>query len=193
MSGPDPARKPTAGTDQSADPLRGSVDEVAVGRIGPPRGVSGAVFVQPWTDDPSARFAVGVQLRTDPAAAGPLTVAHSSSAGAKLVVRFAGVTDRAGAEALRGVQLLVPAAARPPLSDPDEFYDSELVGLLARTREGAELGPVVDVAHGAGGDHLVVEVAGREHLVPFVASIVPEVDVAAGQVVVDPPDGLFDL
>jgi 16S rRNA processing protein RimM len=169
------------------------VDEVAVGRIGRPRGVHGAVFVEPWTDDPGARFAAGARLNTDPPAAGPLTVAQSSSAGGKLVVCFAGVTNRAGAEALRGVQLLVDAAERPPLSDPDEFYDSELVGLLARTPEGSELGPVVDVAHGAGGDHLVVEVRGREHLVPFVSAIVPQVDVAAGHVVIDAPPGLFEL
>jgi 16S rRNA processing protein RimM len=191
MPDPDAARAPATDDDDRA--ARGSVDEVVVGRIGPPRGVHGAVFVEPWTDDPSARFAAGSRLGTDPPATGPLIVAQSSSAGGKLVVCFAGVTDRAGAEALRGVHLLVAAADRPPLPDPDEFYDSELVGLLARTPDGAQLGPVVDVAHGAGGDHLVIEIDGREHLVPFVTAIVPHVDVAAGQVLIDPPAGLFEL
>lgn len=193
MSGPHPAREPADRTDRPDGPPPDAADEVVVGRIGPPRGVHGAVFVQPWTDDPSTRFAVGARLRTEPPAAGPLTIAQSSAAGRKLVVYFAGVIDRAAAEALRGVQLLVAAADRPPLPDPDEFYDSELVGLLAQTPDGTELGPVVGVAHGAGGDHLVVEVAGREHLVPFVAAIVPQVDVAARQVVIDAPAGLFEL
>jgi 16S rRNA processing protein RimM len=189
MPGPGAADPPAEEMDRSD----ATVDEVAVGRIGPPRGVHGEVFVEPWTDDPVARFAAGSRLRTDPAGRGPLTVTQSSTAGGKLVVCFAGVTDRAGAEALRGVQLLIAAADRPRLSDPDEFYDSDLVGLLATTPEGAELGPVVDVAHGAGGDHLVVHLAGRDHLVPFVAAIVPRVDLAAGHVVIDAPPGLFEL
>jgi 16S rRNA processing protein RimM len=34
---------------------------------------------------------------------------------------------------------------------------------------------------------------GRTGLVPFVKAIVVEVDLAGGRVVVDPPEGLFDL
>ena len=166
---------------------------VAIGRVGPARGVRGDVFVEPWTDVPEERFAVGAVLRTEPAAAGPLTVETSSLAGGKLVVRFAGVDDRAGAEALRGVQLLFPAGERPALDDPDEFYDTDLVGLQARGTDGAPIGPITDVVHAAGASYLAVAVDGRDHLVPFVAAIVPTVDVPGGFVVVDPPDGLFDL
>jgi 16S rRNA processing protein RimM len=166
---------------------------VAVGRIGRPRGVRGATFVTPWTDDPDVRFAVGTVLRTDPAAAGPLTVASSSTAGGKLVVQFESVGDRESAEALRGVQLLVAVTARPELDDPDDFYDTDLIGLSARTVDGAELGPVADVLHAGTADYLVLERDGRELLVPFVRAIVPTVDVAGGAVVIDPPEGLFDV
>lgn len=168
-------------------------DLIAVGRVGPARGVRGDVFVEPWTDTPAERFAPGAVLRTDPASAGPLTVEASSSAGGKLVVRFEGVADRAGAEALRGTQLLIPAAEREPIADPDEFYDTDLVGLTARTVDGSDLGAVTDVLHAGAASYLVVHVAGRDRLVPFVAAIVPTVDVAAGLVVIDPPEGLFDL
>lgn len=166
---------------------------VAVGRIGPARGVRGDLFVEPWTDTPDERFAPGTRLRTEPAEAGPLTVEAASTAGGKLVVRFAGVADRVAAEALRGIRLLVPAADRAPLDDPDEFYDTDLVGLRAREVGGGELGPVVDVVHAAGASYLVLDLSGRECLVPFVAAVVPTVDVAAGLVLVDPPEGLFDL
>jgi 16S rRNA processing protein RimM len=168
-------------------------DLVVVGRIGPVRGVRGDVFVAPFTDAPEERFAPGAVLRTDPPSAGPLTVVSSSSASGKLVVHFDGVDGRPAAEALRGVQLVVAAADRPRLEDPDEFYDTDLVGLTARTVGGEELGPVSDVIHVGGADYLVVQMAAREQLIPFVAAIVPTVDLAGGSVLIDPPDGLFEV
>jgi 16S rRNA processing protein RimM len=168
-------------------------EDITIGRIGPPRGVRGELFVQPWTDVPDERFAAGSVLRTEPADAGPLTVESMSSAGGKTVIHFAGVDDRAAAEALRGVRLVIGADERPPLSDPDEFYDTDLVGLRARTVQGADLGPVTDVLHAGGATYLVLDVDGAERLVPFVAAVVPEVDVPGHAVVIDPPEGLFEL
>jgi 16S rRNA processing protein RimM len=169
------------------------VELIVVGRVGPARGVRGDVFVEPWTDAPDERFANGTQLRTEPDTAGPLTVESASTAGGKLVVRFEGVTDRSAAEALRGTTLLIPADSRPTLDDPDEFYDTDLVGLAAVTANGLDLGPVRDVVHAAGASYLVLEAAGRDRLVPFVRAIVPTVDLTAGRVVIDPPAGLLDL
>ncbi|MFN2518480.1 MAG: ribosome maturation factor RimM, partial [Jatrophihabitantaceae bacterium] len=153
----------------------------------------GDVFVEPWTDDPASRFAPGSVLRTEPVEAGPLTVEVANLGGSKLVIHFAGVDDRAAAEVIHGARLLVPAAERPVLEDPDEFYASDLVGLMARTVSGAELGPVRDVLNVAGAEYLVLDADGRERLVPLVAAIVPTVDIAGRVVVIDPPEGLFDL
>lgn len=168
-------------------------DLVAVGRIGPARGVHGDLFVEPWTDAPDERFATGAVLRTEPESAGPLQVDSASRASGKLVVHFAGTEDRPGAEALRGTTLYVEPAQRPSLEDPDEFYDSDLVGLAARTLDGEDLAPIIDVLHASGATYLVVQLDGRERLIPFVRAVVPTVDVAGGHVVVDPPEGLFDL
>ncbi|MBE7187212.1 ribosome maturation factor RimM [Jatrophihabitans endophyticus] len=166
---------------------------IAVGRIGPPRGVRGDVFVEPFTDTPDERFAPGTTLQTDPPERGPLTVEALNLSGARMVLRFEGLADRTAVEALRGVRLVVPSSARAPIEDPDEFYTSELVGLAARTAGGAELGPVKDVIDIAGADYLVLDVGGTERLVPFVSAIVPTVSVAGGFVEIDPPEGLFDL
>lgn len=170
-----------------------AADDLVVGRIGPPRGVRGAVFVEPWTDAPGERFAPGTVLRTEPAEAGPLTVVATNSAGGKFVVHFAELADRGAAEAVRGVRLVIAAADRPALDDPDEFYDTDLVGLQARSVEGRALGPVTDVRHAGGASYLVLDIGGREQLVPFVAAIVPAVDLAAQAVVIDPPEGLLEL
>lgn len=168
-------------------------DDIVIGRIGPARGVRGDVFVEPFTDAPEERFAEGSVLRTEPSGVGPLTVESMANSSGKTVIHFAGVEDRAGAEALRGVRLVIAASERPELDDPDEFYDTDLVGLVARTVSGVELGPVREVVHAGGADYLVLDVEGTERLVPFVAAIVPTVDVAAGVVEIDPPDGLFEL
>ncbi len=167
-------------------------DLVTVGRIGPVHGVRGEVFVEPWTDQPEVRFAPGAVLRTKPAEAGPLTVDQARNQGSRFVVHFVGLDGREAAAALRGVELFVSTDERNPLEDPDEFYDSDLIGLRARV-DGADIGSVADVVHIAGADYLALDIDGRQHLVPFIAAFVPQVDIAGGSVEIAPPPGLFEL
>jgi 16S rRNA processing protein RimM len=172
-------------------------DTVVVGRIGRPHGVRGEVTVEVRTDDPELRFAVGSVLLTEPASRGPLTVAGRRWHREILLLTLEGPTglaeSREDAEALRDTELHVPVADLPELDDPDAYYDHQLVGLSARLTDGTPLGDVVAVRH-EGADLLVVRrTDGGELLVPFVAAIVPAVDVAGGFVEVDPPEGLLDL
>ena len=166
--------------------------EVVVGRIGRPHGLRGEVTVQVTTDDPDSRFAAGAVLGTDPADRGPLTVSGMRRSGAVLVLGFEGVTDRDAAEALRGTSLTLDAASLPITDDPDEFYDHQLVGLAVIDTAGTELGTVTEVMHPPAAPVLAVRRPdGSQELVPFVSAIVPTVDLAAGRLVVDPPDGMF--
>jgi 16S rRNA processing protein RimM len=165
--------------------------EVVVGRIGRPHGVRGEVTVEVRTDDPDQRFAAGAVLATDPAARGPLTVAGAGRSGAITILRFEGFADRTAAESLRGTLLLVDGDTLPPPAD-DEYYDHQLIGLAAVTAAGAGLGEVTDVLHPPASPVLSIRTAdGVEVLVPFVAAIVPEVDLSGGRLVIDPPDGMF--
>jgi 16S rRNA processing protein RimM len=167
--------------------------QVTVGRIGRPHGIRGDVVVGVRTDEPELRFAPGSRLDTDPVGIGPLTVAVSRWHSGELLVRFEGVGDREAAAELRGAWLVMDSATLAVSDDPDEFHDTELVGLSVRTIGGAEVGTVDDVLH-AGQDVLVVKAGdGREIMVPFVKALVPEVDLAAGLLVIDPPEGLLDL
>ena len=177
----------------SADVPGDADDTVVVGRIGPPHGIRGEVIVAPFTDAPDERFEPGSVLRTDRPGVGPLTVAAFRWQGRRLVVQFDGVDERAAAEALRGTELLIAASQRPALDDPDDFYDTDLVGLAAMTVDGRPLGRVTDVVHGPATDYLVIDVAGRDRLVPFVSALVPKVDLGSATVLVDPPEGLLDL
>ena len=190
--------------------------QLVVGRIARPHGVRGEVSVAVHTDEPERRFAVGSVLATDPAEAGPLTVATVRWHTGRLLIGFDGITDRDQAEGLRGVWLTLDSAQAESSDDPDEFHDHELIGLAVVTVSGEPVGRVTDVRH-FGQDLLVIEPAGRAGargrplagpagparpgqsaqpdglLVPFVAAIVPEVDVAAGRLVIDPPPGLLEL
>ena len=170
--------------------MAGEDDLVVVGRIGPTHGVRGAVVVQPFTDAPDERFAPGSVLLTH---GQPLTVEAARWQGRRLIVQFAGVSERDEARRLRGTELHVAASSRPALDDPDDFYDTELVGLTATTVGGEPLGAVREVVHAPASDYLVVEIDGRDRLVPFLAAVVPVVDIPGRRVVIDPPEGLLDL
>lgn len=168
--------------------------QLVVGRVGRAHGIRGDVFVDVRTDDPDIRFAAGSVLATDPAGAGPLTVERARWHSGKLVLTFAGFPDRTAAEQLRGVHLVIDSDDLEPLDDPDEFHDHELVGLDVFTTDGTQVGTVTEIIHGPAGELLAVKrTDGGEALVPFFRDFVPTVDVPAGKVVIDPPEGLLDL
>jgi 16S rRNA processing protein RimM len=173
---------------------------VIVGRVGRPHGIRGEVVVGVRTDEPDQRFAVGAALdvtrsadEDDTADGERLTVASARWHSGQLLIGFAGITDRTSAGELTGRWLSVDSSQLPRTEDPDEFRDHELIGLSVRTPAGDQVGVVTDVLH-YGQDLLVVRGPDvGECLVPFVKAIVPEVDVAAGVLVIDPPPGLLDL
>jgi 16S rRNA processing protein RimM len=168
-----------------------------VGRILRPHGLHGEMSVEVRTDDPGERFATGSALGTDPTEAGPLTVTAWRWHAGRLLVSFAEIADRTEAESLRGVWLTVDAAQVPLPEDPDEFHDHQLTGLTVVTVSGELVGIVSDVLHYGQPLLSVTPAAGTgrtaEVLVPFVAAIAVEVDLAAGKLIIDPPPGLLDL
>jgi 16S rRNA processing protein RimM len=180
---------------------------VIVGRVGRPHGIRGEVVIGVRTDEPDLRFAVGAAVDAGPSPDGdvlpgrpPLRVAAARWHSGQLLVAFAGITDRTAAGELTGSWLSVDSGLLPAPPGPDEFRDHELIGLSVRTSAGEAVGVVADVLH-HGQDLLVVrrpagksgaEEGGEDCLVPFVKAIVPEVDVAAGVLVIDPPPGLLD-
>jgi len=167
---------------------------VVVGRIGRAQGLRGEVTVEVRTDAPEERFSPGalLYLEAHPGQARQVTVAGHRWQGGRLVLHLAGVTDRTAAEGLRGA-LLEADVDITEVSD-DEYHDAALVGLSVRDRSGAVIGRIVEVLHLPGQDLLAVRREGADELlVPFVRQIVPEVDIAGGFVVVELPEGLFEL
>ncbi len=170
-----------------------------IARIGKPHGLLGEVTVQLHTDEPERRLAVGTVIDTE-ATTGTgvpraLTVRSTRVHNGVWLVGFEEIPDRTGAESLRGTRLVVDAADVLPAPDEEDvFTEDQLRGLAVVDPAGTPLGSVGGLELGAAQDRLVILLPdGREAQVPFVATLVPEVDLEAGRVVVDAPPGLLDL
>jgi 16S rRNA processing protein RimM len=182
--GPPADRTPpdVAPTVPAPDPISDD-DWIAVGQIVAPFGVHGEVKLIPQTDFPErlskhATLYLGTQRQ-------PYRLLAARPHGGVILLRFAGITDMNAAEGLRGLVAAIPAT--------DQYYIHDLIGLRAQHVNGTELGTVADVLSGAAQDLLVVRRKGQpDVLVPFVAALVPAVDLAARIVTIDPPAGLFD-
>ncbi len=163
--------------------------DLVVARIGRAHGLGGEVSVELRTDIPEERFAVGAVLLTDPPGAGPLTLTSARHDSGPWYLRFAEATSREAAEGLRGVLLTVEADES---DEDDAWYPHELIGLRAERPTGEVLGTVSGIEHPPAHDLLLIrEPGGTTSRIPFVAAMVPVVDVAGGRVVVDPPFGLL--
>jgi len=168
--------------------------EVVVGRIGKAHGIKGEVSVDPRTDEPDRRFAIGTALaaaRPNGSDARTLTVKTTRWHQDRLLVVFEEIPDRNVAEASRGLVLTTTVDLADTPDDPDEFYDHQLVGLAALTTDGVDIGTVTEVIHAGGQDLLAIKTATGEVLVPFVQALVPMVDLAAGRLEIADRPGLL--
>jgi 16S rRNA processing protein RimM len=167
-------------------------DRIPVGYVRRAHGIVGAVIVRPLTDDPDGRFATGATFATDDDSPRTMEVESVGPHKDGLLVRFVGVTDRSSSEALRGVQLTVDASQRRSLEE-GEYWPDDLVGCVVVDRDENILGTVADVVFGSAQRRLAVTTSRGDRVeVPFVAALVPSVDIDARRIVIDPPNGLFE-
>ena len=173
---------------------------VALGRVIKPHGVKGECCVQSYADSLSLFDAlVVVRLAPEggvPTLGRPARIASWRPHKDRILVTFAGVGDRDAAEALRGMEIMVPVSELPP-PDEDELWLMDLPGLEVRLTDGSVLGVIerVDTPPDpeVGQEIWVIDADGREVLFPAVAEFVAELDLESGFVVIDPPPGLLDI
>ena len=156
-----------------------------MGVIGRPHGVRGLVHVQSFTAEPTA-LADYAPLYDDKGRRWSL--AWRGDGVAELRDEQGRVLpDRTAAERLTNLRLYVDRAQLPPPGE-EEFYLADLVGLEARDAEGRPHGRVVQVHdYGAGASLELARDGASSLIVPFTRAAVPEVDIAAGRLVVVPP------
>jgi 16S rRNA processing protein RimM len=165
-------------------------DLVLIGRIVGAHGIKGEVKLQSFAAEPEAIARYGA-LRTERNETIEIEKLRSQKQGFVAVLK--GVRDRNRAEALSGSELFIERS-RLPAAAENETYIHDLVGLAVVTRDGSAFGRIVDVANFGAGDLLDVERPGTTAtvLIPFTAEFVPDVDVAAGRITIDLPEGYLD-
>ncbi|MER5966317.1 ribosome maturation factor RimM [Streptomyces sp. NPDC002057] len=167
--------------------------QLVVARIGRAHGIKGEVTVEVRTDEPELRLGPGAVLLTDPASAGPLTIETGRVHSGRLLLRFEGVRDRTGAEALRNTLLIAEIDPTEMPEEEDEYYDHQLMDLDVVLADGTEIGRITEISHLPSQDLFIVERPdGTEVMIPFVGEIVVEIDLEEQRAVIDPPPGLID-
>ena len=163
---------------------------VCLGQIGAAHGVRGEVRLRSFTSDPGAIADYG-PLQTEDGRV--LEIEALRPAKDHFVARLAGIRDRDAASALTNAKLYVPRERLPQTESADEFYHADLIGLAAVDQTGRTLGTVVAIHNFGAGDLIEVKppTGGSTELVPFDMTHVPEIDIAAGRIVVHPPEGMF--
>jgi 16S rRNA processing protein RimM len=159
-----------------------------MGRIGAAHGIRGELKVVSFTEDPMALAAYGPLATDRPGLT--LAIASARASGGGLVVRFEGIDDRNAAERLNGVELFVDRSRLPlPENADEDFYHADLIGLRAQLSDGTLLGDVVALPNFGAGDLIEVRDArsGDTYLFPFTRRVVPDIRIAEGYLVIDPP------
>jgi 16S rRNA processing protein RimM len=160
---------------------------VAVGRVLRPWGLRGDLKVESLTDFPD-RFEPGARLWLNGV---EREVERARWQKGALYLKLSGIDEPSAAEAVRDLLLEIPEQELHEL-DTDEYYHHQLVGMAVHTSDGAELGTVAEVLSPGGNAVLVVRGAGGEVLLPFIDDVIQSVDVKAGRIRVDVPDGLIE-
>jgi len=163
-------------------------DRVLVAQIGAAHGLRGEVRLKSFTQDPMA--VKDYALHSEDART--FTIESLRPAKDWLVARLAGVGDRTAAEALRNLRLYVERTSLPP-PEAGEFYHADLIGLAAFDTGGRALGTVVAIHNFGASDIIEIKPeSGSAVMLPFTGTAVPDIDIAAGRLLVDPPAGTFD-
>ncbi|WP_151718194.1 ribosome maturation factor RimM [Gemmobacter serpentinus] len=166
-----------------------SENRICVGAIAGAFGVLGEVRLKSFCAEPAAIADYGPLYTEDGTRSFKLRLTRPLAGG--LGARLSGVATKEEADALKGTNLYADRTRLPKLPD-DEYYYNDLIGLEVRDPGGATLGRVIAVHNHGAGDILEINGPGLKTamLLPFTQANVPMVDISAGIIVADPPEGL---
>jgi 16S rRNA processing protein RimM len=172
------------------------VELIAVGKIVNTHGVKGYVKVFPLTDN-LERFCrlskvllVLGEYRREEAIDQVRLDSHKNN----VYLLFKGITDKSLADPLKNSLIMIPKSQLVPLPE-NTYYHFQLIGLQVYLQEGAYLGKIKQILETGANDVYLVEnePGDKPILIPALKSIVKEIDLEQGKMIVDPPPGLLDI
>ena len=163
---------------------------ICVGAIAGAFGVKGEVRLKSFTSIPEAIADYAPLLTEEGEKKFDVVITGEIKNG--LSARMSGVVSKEEADKLKGTRLFVPRERLPELLE-DEYYHTDLIGLIVQNLEGSNIGRITSVLNHGASDLLEIENKreNRSVLVPFTREIVPKVDIKNSLVIIDPPKGLF--
>lgn len=163
-----------------------TITKLQVGIILGAHGIKGQVRLRSLTEQPEA---IGKYQPLTDAAGREFAIKLVGVARDAFIATIKGVTDRTTAEALQGVELFV---ARDALPKPkrNEYYALDLVGLTAQDHSGKIYG-TVKALHDYGGGPLleIAPASGKNFMLPFRDTFVPDIKISQGYIIVSVPEG----
>ncbi|HYZ89394.1 MAG TPA: ribosome maturation factor RimM [Myxococcales bacterium] len=164
---------------------------LAVGRVARAHGVRGRILLVPYNPGSDSLTRVTVLwLRAGAGEPARYEVARAERTTQGYLFALRGVEDRDAAAELRGREALVERSALPR-PDEGEIYAADLIGFSVVDSSGTERGRVIDLESAGLQELLRVRGPARDSLVPL--ALVQEIDEASRRVVIEVPEGLFDL
>jgi 16S rRNA processing protein RimM len=156
---------------------------IEIGRIARAHGIRGEVVIV--THDPASDVLDGLETLWVAGVERRVVEARGTHRG--WLVQFEGIATRNDAETLRGQAIEVDRAVLE--LDDDDILLGDLVGCQVKLVDGTPWGTIHAVDSGMQ-DLLVIHDGELERLLPLVDEFVKAIDLAAGVVTVDPPEGL---
>lgn len=174
---------------QEATGAQAPADIVVLGKIVDAYGMSGAVKIHPFADDPVTWASMPhwwLGNEGDPPHQWRrVKLAKCREHSGVLVASIEDLSDRTAAEQVRGVLVGAPRCALPA-TRKGEYYWGDLIGLEVVNLRDQSLGKVLGLIETPANDVLRVgDGENTEQLLPFVAAVVVDVDLSARRVRVD--------
>ena len=167
-----------------------------IGKLLAAHSLRGAFKMRYLGDLPEQLLAIkSVYLQQTPEAPveGPFAVEHLQvHKGQTYLLKLKGIDNRSAAESYAKQFVSIARAEAPDLPE-ETYYVDDLIGFTCVDADGETIGSVKHIVQGHQDLLVVATPDGKEHWVPFVFEMVPELDVDRREMVLTPPPGLFDL
>jgi len=165
---------------------------IPLGEIVATHGIDGRLKLKPYNPQTTTLSSIGELFLERSGVSSRQELDASRAHKSHFLIKLRGIDRIADAEPWVGSVVSVAEESLQAL-EPGEYYQYQVIGLNVFDVKGVWIGTITNIWSTAGGDLLVISGATKEHLVPAVKEMIEKVDLSAGKVIINPPEGLLDL